>query len=395
MAHTRAISVLTIEDEPIIRQGISDYLEDCEYSVIQAENGRRGVELFRKHSPDVVLTDLRMPIMSGKEVLSCLSEESPETPIIVVSGVGDISDAIEAIHLGAWDYIIKPIQDMAILLHAIEKCVERATLIRENREYRENLENAKRVADRDMRMAVNVQKNYLPKKPPATPGWEVAFEFRPMAGVSGDFYDFYEKEGTLLGLSVFDVSGHGIASGLITMIAKSIVFRCFNGMRDIPLNTVMENINAELIAEIDNMDNYLTGALVRIDDGVVNYVNAAHPGMLARASSVKDVEIVGAAEGYLNGRFLGISSLAGNYDLCTHRVAPGDFLLLYSDCLIESMNAAYERYGIQRLMKRFGEADTTESCKKIIQFILEDFYRFQGTDDLTDDLTVILLKKTG
>jgi len=283
---------------------------------------------------------------------------------------------------------------MAILLHAIDKAVERAQLIRENREYRESLESAKRIADRDMYMAMNVQKNYLPKKPPATSDWEIVFEFRAMAGVSGDFYDFYEKDGALLGLSLFDVSGHGIASGLITMIAKSIVFRCFNGMRDLPLNRVMENINGELIAEIENVDNYLTGVLLRIDGKTIDYVNAAHPSLLRRRSGNGEVDIVGAREGFLNGRFLGVSSLSGTYDRFTFEVEKGDYLLLYSDCLVEATNGHNERYGVDRLSACLGAANPDDSCRTILRAILDDFHAHVGSDALPDDITVILMKRT-
>ncbi len=394
MQDRKNISVLTIEDEKIIRQGISDYLEDCEFTVFQAENGRRGMEIFLQHRPDIVLTDLRMPIMGGREVLNALSEESPETPVIVVSGVGDIHDAIDAIHLGAWDYIIKPIQDMAILLHAIDKAIERASLIRENREYRESLENAKLVADRDMRMAINVQKNYLPKSPPSAEAWDISFDFRAMAGVSGDFYDFYENDGKLSGLSLFDVSGHGIASGLITMLAKSIVFRSFNTYRTEDIRSVMEHINRELINEIDNVDNYLTGVIIRIDDSIVEYVNAAHPQMLVRRGRTGKVEIIGAGDEFVNGRFLGISSLEGSYDMCRVTVEKGDVLLLYSDCLIETYNGQNERYGIQRLAEQLEEIDIQEPSQKNLRKILDDFFRFVGSEDLPDDLTVIFMKKT-
>ncbi len=394
MPDRKKISVLTIEDERIIRQGIADYLEDCEFTVYQAENGRRGMEIFQQHHPDVVLTDLRMPIMGGREVIASLSEKSPETPVIVVSGVGDIRDAIDAIHLGAWDYIIKPIQDMAILLHAIDKAMERAYLIKENREYRETLENAREIADRDMRMAINVQKSYLPKTPPSADGWDIAFDYRAMAGVSGDFYDFYEKDGKLSGLSLFDVSGHGIASGLITMLAKSIVFRAFNAFQSEEINTLMERINRDLINEIDNVDNYLTGIIIRIYNGSVEYVNAAHPHMLLRRGLTGRVEIIGAGDEFINGRFLGISSLEGRYDMCRVKVEKDDVLLLYTDCLIETYNGQNERYGVQRLIEQLEGADIHESSQKILQGILDNYFTFTGSESLPDDVTVILLKKT-
>jgi serine phosphatase RsbU (regulator of sigma subunit) len=385
-------TVLVIEDEPIIRQAIADFLEDCDYRVIQAEHGRRGLELFREHTPDVVLTDLRMPLMGGREVLAVLNEEFPETPVIVVSGVGDIRDAIDAVHLGAWDYIIKPVQDLEIIVHAIERCIERARLIKENREYRESLERAKVIFDRDMRMAVNVQKNYLPRKAPESDEWEIAFEFRPMAGVSGDFYDFYEKAGKIAGVSLFDVSGHGIASGLVTMIAKSVVFRGFTSMAAQPLKRVMESINLDLINEINSMDNYLTGVLLRFSGSHIEYVNAAHPPLLHRHATGA-VEQVGISSGYQSGRFLGISSLSGEYEQYSFDVSRDDMLLLYSDCLVESINPKKERFGIGKVSDFLSAVNPTYSCRKIIQGLIEEFNSYLDTEELPDDLTVILIKR--
>ncbi len=132
--------ILTIDDEASIRESFRHYLEDYDYRVIEAADGQAGVELFRRHRPDLILVDLRMPELDGLEVLDIISKESPETPILVVSGTGIISDAIEAIHRGTWNYLLKPIEDLSILKHAIEKGLERARLIRENREYRTQLE---------------------------------------------------------------------------------------------------------------------------------------------------------------------------------------------------------------------------------------------------------------
>ncbi len=137
----RKVKVLTIEDEEVLRENIAAYLEDNNYEVFQAENGRIGLEVFAREKPDVILTDLRMPEVDGLDVLSTVTEQSPETPVIIVSGTGVMRDAIEALHRGAWDYIIKPIQEIDIIDHAIKRVLERSDLIKENRKYREHLED--------------------------------------------------------------------------------------------------------------------------------------------------------------------------------------------------------------------------------------------------------------
>jgi putative two-component system response regulator len=140
--------ILTIEDEDILRSNIVSYLEDSGYGVLEASNGRNGLELFRQKKPSLVLLDLRMPGMGGLEVLAEIRKEAPDTPVIIVSGTGNIIDAIEAIHLGAWDYITKPIIEMQILDYAISRSLERSQLLLENQRYRAHLEEeiAKRTA---------------------------------------------------------------------------------------------------------------------------------------------------------------------------------------------------------------------------------------------------------
>ena len=135
-----APTILTIDDEDAIRWSFASFLEDSGYHVLEAENGRLGVELFRREKPDLVLVDLRMPEMDGLEVLSILSKESPDTPLIVVSGAGVARDAVNALKMGAWDYIFKPIESLSILLHTVRKNLERASLRKENKRYQENLE---------------------------------------------------------------------------------------------------------------------------------------------------------------------------------------------------------------------------------------------------------------
>ena len=136
--HTK--KVLTVDDDEFVREILVAYLEDSGYEVLQAENGLLGLETFRRENPDLVMLDLRMPEMDGLEVLSHIINESPDTPVILVSGMGTIGDAIKALKLGAWDYIAKPIHDMGVLEHAVNKALERADFIEQRKTYREHLE---------------------------------------------------------------------------------------------------------------------------------------------------------------------------------------------------------------------------------------------------------------
>jgi len=134
--------ILTIDDDRAVRESLRNFLEDFGYIVHEAQDGAEGVELFENVRPDMVLVDLRMPRMDGLQVLGKIREIAPEVPVMVVSGAGDIRDVVEALRKGAWDYLIKPVQDLNILLHSVETCLERARLLRQNREYQASLEDS-------------------------------------------------------------------------------------------------------------------------------------------------------------------------------------------------------------------------------------------------------------
>ena len=132
--------VLTIEDEAAIRKSFVSFLEDYDYTVVEAEDGAEGIEIIKDSPPDLILADLRMPKVDGLQVLEFVGKNFPEIPVIVVSGTGNITDVIDAMHLGAWDYILKPVEDLNILLFAVRRALEKVVLTQENKRYREHLE---------------------------------------------------------------------------------------------------------------------------------------------------------------------------------------------------------------------------------------------------------------
>lgn len=149
------MKILIIDDERFLCQTIADYFEDMGYDCVMAHDGKEGVATFKQEQPDAVLCDLNMPVMDGFEVLDEVTSMSPEIPIIVVSGVGVINDAVRAVRHGAWDFVTKPIRDMSVLEHRVEKAVERAELLRQNRRYREHLEDEVKERTEELHKEIN------------------------------------------------------------------------------------------------------------------------------------------------------------------------------------------------------------------------------------------------
>ncbi len=157
--------ILVIDDEDFIRENFYDYLTDLDFEVVTAENGFSGLEIFKNEEPDIVLTDLRMPGMGGLEVIEEIRKINIDIPIIVVSGTGVLEDAIEAVRLGAWDYLTKPITEMISLVHVIEKAISRAKLIKDNREYKYNLEEKVLEQTRELKESEEKFKSILKQSP--------------------------------------------------------------------------------------------------------------------------------------------------------------------------------------------------------------------------------------
>lgn len=153
MAGRTLIPIVVIDDEPVVRRSICDYLEDLGYEVHECADGSTGLASVREVQPHAVLVDLRMPGMDGLDVLRVLASEYPDLPSIVVSGTGVMQDAIEAVRRGAWDFVLKPIMDFAVLGHRVQLAMEQARLRAENRRYREHLEEEVAARTRELEQA--------------------------------------------------------------------------------------------------------------------------------------------------------------------------------------------------------------------------------------------------
>ena len=130
--------ILLVEDDASLLEVLAFHLEEAGHEVAQAECGQRAVEVLRKKSVDLVLTDVRMPGMDGKDLLRIVREKDPDLPVVVMTAFGTIGDAVEAMRLGAADYLTKPITRDTLLL-TVEKAARVDRLAKENKSLKEAL----------------------------------------------------------------------------------------------------------------------------------------------------------------------------------------------------------------------------------------------------------------
>jgi DNA-binding NtrC family response regulator len=146
--------ILIVEDDPKVGESIRLLLKKRGYETLLASNGKEALPLFRQEMVDLVITDLLMPKMDGIELLEAVKSLKPETEVIVISAQGTVEKAVQAMKLGAFDFIEKPINPRVISL-VVERALEKQTLILQNRDLRSKLEDKfhfKNIIGRSARM---------------------------------------------------------------------------------------------------------------------------------------------------------------------------------------------------------------------------------------------------
>ncbi|MCK5731058.1 MAG: sigma-54-dependent Fis family transcriptional regulator, partial [Draconibacterium sp.] len=124
--------ILVIDDERSIRNTLKDILEYEKYEVDLAEDGNKGIEKVKNAEYDIILCDIKMPGLDGIEVLEHLNKIAPDTPVVMISGHGNIDTAVDSIKKGAFDYIEKPL-DLNRLLITIRNGMDKSNLVTETK----------------------------------------------------------------------------------------------------------------------------------------------------------------------------------------------------------------------------------------------------------------------
>lgn len=255
-------------------------------------------------------------------------------------------------------------------------------------------------AEKDLDMAKVVQEKFFASPNKVFPGWDISILFSPLAKVSGDLYDYYTYDEKLKGFSLFDVSGHGIAASLLTMLSKNIIAHEFEkGIKtNDNVSSILSKINTRIIQEKGDVDNYMTGLLFAFDDtqdkekSAVHFANAGHPYPILYKEKTKLTSQLMPQEFTAQYGVIGAEGIDVSFVQNDVEMEKGDILVCYTDGLTESTNAGNEQFGFYRVQEAVRK-NAELSAREILKKIVESFDQFVLDNPRQDDITVIVLKK--
>ncbi len=254
------------------------------------------------------------------------------------------------------------------------------------------LDYQKKLLLTEINQAALIQNSFLKRKDIDYSDWNIACRCVPMSGVSGDMFDFFSDGNKLNGLGIFDISGHGISSGIITLLAKNIIRNEFRADTKIPLSYTVEHINERYLEEKGSIDNYITGIILRIcgNDGTIELVNAGHKLPFVYRKKTGTAELIQNSKEAVGA--IGFRDLPYRYVSLFLSLESGDELFLYTDGIIDIRNKNGEEFGNERFVESICR-HAGEDVETQLSLVFDDINTFANSMPLADDMSLIILQK--
>lgn len=342
---------LVVDDDPMVRKIVTRGLMQLNPAeVLEEEDGLAARDVLRDRAVDVVVTDVVMPNLDGLALMKWAQEHRPGPLWIVLSGLDTFDAAVEALQLGAFDYLAKPPQVPRVRV-AVRNALDQIELVRERKrlyaqledrnvqlaEKVEQLQQVCRVLESqaaviqaDLERAETIQRALLPQDPPAIPGWCIETLYRPGSRVGGDFYDAVVLDEGHLGLVIADAAGHGVAAAMLSVLFKLRLKQFGNTGRMLQPQEVLQRLNHRLYDMLSASGAFITAAYILLDlrTGEGQIALAGHPPCLlgSDGGQARKLERTGPA--------LGLEA-DPHYAQHTFQLEAGDRLMLYTDGILE------------------------------------------------------------
>lgn len=368
---------LIADDQPDVLEALRLLLKGEGYETEAVTSPGDVLEAIKARNFDLLLMDLNYArdTTSGQEGLDLLTRVQAmdsTLPVVVMTAWGSVEVAVEAMHRGVRDFVLKPWENNR-LLDTLRTQIESGYAIREklrlSAEQRQELEDA-----------MEIQRRLLPKELPQIEGFKVSAAWRPARSVSGDYFDALKFDASRLALCIADVSGKGMAAALLMSNIQAVV-------KAVASETVSP---AELCARVNRVvsantadDKFITFFYCMLDAKRMRltYSNAGHnPGVVAR----RDGSMLRLERG---------GTVLGPFARCVFEqgeipVESGDRILLFTDGVTEARNEKGDEFGEERLIDLLARNLSLDS-DALQQLLMQAVFDFSG-GDFQDDATLIV-----
>ncbi len=260
------LSVLVVDDIEDARLFLSAYLKRRGVMVYPAASGQQGLELFKQHHPDLVLTDISMAQMDGLAMAEAIREIDSETPIIFVTAYSEVEPMQRSIGIGATEYLVKPITHDK-LQQALQKAVTKLKRQRELRNTIDHLQDEKRYISETISHLIGEDSHVA-----------VGVLRRGQDIISGDFHCIAQHQNALY-VCLGDAMGHGLPA-ILPVLNLPQEFRALAG-QGISLLRIADELNG-LLVKRGLPNHFVAATLVRIDaeQNLIEVVNCGNPDVL-------------------------------------------------------------------------------------------------------------------
>ena len=388
---TATPSILLIDNNEKERKTFAANLLQQGYGVYVASDLNQGLTLLYKHQPQLVLCDLNVPT-SQQAILQSIQSDFTSCPVIVMSSDEVIADVVAALRHGASDFIIRPLTDMEMVVHAVKRVLEQEQLRQENQNYREQLENTNRelqaslkVLKQDQMAGKQVQRKMLPSNNQQFSAINFSRRIVPSFYLSGDFVDYFMVGDDHVVFFIADVSGHGASSAFLTVLLKNMFARKRSDYFHRNDNTILSPIamldvaNRNLLSTGIGKHATLCVGVINLKDNSLLYSVAGH---LPLPIIVVDGE---ASFLQCEGMPVGLFDQA-NFAENTLLLPEHFVLTLFSDGILEVIEAqgliAQEQFLLQKLQAAPDNIDGVVDALALNQLVT-----------VPDDIAVLLISR--
>jgi CheY-like chemotaxis protein len=340
-------SLLYVEDDEHIRDQLTQFLKRRASVLHVATNGAEGLELYRRHQPDMVVSDILMPQMNGLEMAESIRALNAEVPIIVTTAFNETDYFLKAIQIGVDNYVLKPV-DPAMLGRALHKSArvlhQRRELARQSGQMQQMLKDLQQyhdAAERENHLVSQLMERTLRERnlsDPVLHSW-----IAPATHFSGDLVAAQRAPNGDLFLVLGDATGHGLAAAMNLLPLSRIFYRMVE--RGFTLSAMLPELNG-VIREQSTADRFVALTLARVDarNGIVEVWNGGNP---------PAIWLCGGETRLFKSTNLALGIIENSLVDVRTEVLPwqGEAqLLLFSDGLIEAENPAGQPLGLEALL---------------------------------------------